>query len=282
MDDRFSYYVPQTPRDSSHRNSFFRRSSPTSTRFINSIQGVSTRLRNLGKCGDNEDDDDDPLQLRVSSIEETLDSVHTTVANLETALGDIVTLLQTKPNPVSAPPQVPSTPPRFQTVPGSKATVTNHPTATTTQTPISYADSTRRVIPPVLPTVTPASANTTYGNRGLRPNGSSNIPDGFDSELKSPMGQRQRRRQEYISGHYWHSCQFDIHDGREYSRFQVAWLHHNIDGPYEGKPMSYRNCLSLLPMIRRKRFSVFTLHSDPVSEPVVITRNCSPRCRQRE
>jgi hypothetical protein len=51
------------------------------------------------------------------------------------------------------------------------------------------------------------------------------------------MGQqRQRRRQEYISGHYWHSCQFDIHDSKEYSRFQVAWLHHNIDGPYMGKP----------------------------------------------
>jgi hypothetical protein len=32
------------------------------------------------------------------------------------------------------------------------------------------------------------------------------------------------------------ACQFDIHDGKEYSRFQVAWLHHNINGPYEGKP----------------------------------------------
>jgi hypothetical protein len=112
MDDCFSYYVPQTPRDSSRRNSFFRRSSPTLTSFINYIQGVSTRLRNLGKGGDNEDDDS--LQLRVSSIEETLGSVHMTVANLEIALGDIVKLLQTKPNPVSAPPQVPSTPPRLQ------------------------------------------------------------------------------------------------------------------------------------------------------------------------
>jgi hypothetical protein len=97
MDDRFSYYVPQTPRDSSRRNSFFRRSSPTSKNFINSIQGVSTPLRNLGKGGDDEDDNDDPLQLRVSSIKATLGSVHTTVANLETALGDIVKLLQTKP-----------------------------------------------------------------------------------------------------------------------------------------------------------------------------------------
>jgi hypothetical protein len=90
MDDRFSLYVPQTPRDSSSCNSFFRRSSPTSTSFINSIQGVSTRLRNLGNGGDNEDDGADPLPLRVSSIEESLGSVHTTVTNLETALGDIV------------------------------------------------------------------------------------------------------------------------------------------------------------------------------------------------
>jgi hypothetical protein len=84
--------------------------------------------------------------------------------------------------------------------------------------------------------VTPTSVDTAYGNRGLRPNGSANIPAGFDSELKSPMGQHQRRRQEYISGHYWHSCQYDIHEGKEYSRFQVAWLHHNIDGSYKGKP----------------------------------------------
>jgi hypothetical protein len=72
--------------------------------------------------------------------------------------------------------------------------------------------------------------------RGLRPNGSTINPANFDSEMKSPVGQRQRRRQEYISGHYWHSCQYDIHEGKGHSRFQVAWLHHNIDGPYEGKP----------------------------------------------
>jgi hypothetical protein len=101
MDDHFAYYVPQTPRDSSRRNSFFRRSSPTSsTNFINSIQEVSTRLRNIGKGGDS---DDAPLQQRVSSIEDTLDSVHTTVANLETTMSDIVKLLQTKPTPNPSP-----------------------------------------------------------------------------------------------------------------------------------------------------------------------------------
>jgi hypothetical protein len=232
MDDRFAYYVTQTPRDSSRCNSFFHRSSPTSsTNFINSIQGVSTRLRNLGKGGDS---DDAPLQQRVSSIEDTIDSVHTTVANLETAMSDIVKLLQTKPTPNPSPVQ--STPTKVTTFPERKATVTNHPTTTTNPNSYSYADSTRHVIPPVSPTVTPASVTQHYGNRGLRPNGSANVPTDFDSELKSPMGQRQRRRQEYISGHYWHSCQFDIHDGKEYSRFQVAWLHHKIDGPYKGKP----------------------------------------------
>jgi hypothetical protein len=73
-------------------------------------------------------------------------------------------------------------------------------------------------------------------HRGLRPNGSTTIPAEFDSDLKSPVGQRQRHRQEYISGHYWHSCQYDIHEGKGHSRFQAAWLHHTIDGPYEGKP----------------------------------------------
>jgi hypothetical protein len=172
MDDRFSYCVSQTPRDSSCHNSFFCRSSPTSsTSFINSIQGVSTRLRNLGKGGDNDDEplqlrvssmeetldsvhmtvanletamgdiDDKPLQLRVSSIKETLDSVHTTVANLETAMGGIVKLLQAKPNPDPTPPQFPSTPSKITTFPEPKATVTNHPTAKTTQNPISYAES---------------------------------------------------------------------------------------------------------------------------------------------
>jgi hypothetical protein len=236
MDDRFAYYVPQTPRDYSRRNSFFRCSSPTSsTNFINSIQGVSTRLRNLGKSGDS---DDAPLQLRVSSIEDTLDSVHTTVANLETAMSDIVKLLQSKPTPTTTPVQ--STPAKVTTLPERKATVTNHPTTATHLThanSYSYEDSTRRVVSPVSPTVTPSSRTQHYGNRGLRPNGSSTVPTDFDSEFKSPMGLRQRRCQEYISGHsYWHSCQYDIHDGKEYSRFQVAWLHHNIDGPYEGKP----------------------------------------------
>jgi hypothetical protein len=130
MNNRFAYYyAPQTPRDSSRRDSFFRRSSPTSsTNFINSIQGVSTRLRNLGKSGDS---DDAPLQLRVSSIEDTLDSVHTTVANLETAMSDIVKLLQSKPTPPTTPVQ--STPTKVTTFPEQKATVTEHPTTSETR-----------------------------------------------------------------------------------------------------------------------------------------------------
>jgi hypothetical protein len=60
-----------------------------------------------------------------------------------------------------------------------------------------------------------------------QPNG---IPES-DSALKSPMGQRQRRRQEFLLGHYWHPRQVDMHVGKAYSRFQVTWLHHNIDGP---------------------------------------------------
>jgi hypothetical protein len=152
-------------------------------------------------------------------------------------MSDIVKLLQSKPTPPTTLMQ--STPTKVATIPERKATVTNHPitvTHSTQSNSYSYADSTRRVVPPVSPTVTPSSTTQHYGNHGLRPNGSANVPNDFDSELKSPMGQRQRRRQEYISGHYWHSCQYDIHDGKEYSRFQVAWLHHNIDGPYEGKP----------------------------------------------
>jgi hypothetical protein len=34
------------------------------------------------------------------------------------------------------------------------------------------------------------------------------------------MCQRQRCRQEFLSGHYWHPRQFDIHVGKAYSRFQ--------------------------------------------------------------
>jgi hypothetical protein len=43
-EDRFAYYVPQTPRDSSRRNSFFRHSSPTtSKRLINTLyDGISS------------------------------------------------------------------------------------------------------------------------------------------------------------------------------------------------------------------------------------------------
>jgi hypothetical protein len=61
------------------------------------------------------------------------------------------------------------------------------------------------------------------------------MQNGYDN-TKSPLVQRQRHRQDYISGHYWRICQYDIHEGKGYARFQVTWLHHNVDGPYEGKP----------------------------------------------
>jgi hypothetical protein len=42
--DRFAYYFPQTPRDSSRHNSFFRRISPaTSKRLISTLHdGISS------------------------------------------------------------------------------------------------------------------------------------------------------------------------------------------------------------------------------------------------
>jgi hypothetical protein len=145
MDDPFTYYVPQTPRDSSCRNSFFRRSSPTSsTRFINSIQDVSTRIRNIGKVTESKQQ---PLQNRVSSLENTLESVHTTVAKLETAMGDIVQLLKSKTAPEPAMP-----PPRT-----TSSTVINHLTHPITTNHLSYRDSAKQVVTPTLPTMTPVS-----------------------------------------------------------------------------------------------------------------------------
>jgi hypothetical protein len=99
----------------------------------------------------------------------------------------------------------------------------------------SYSDTIRNKVPP--PSI-PSNTSSRVPIRGLRPNGLTSLPQDFDGDGKSPMVQRHRRRQDYISGHYWHNCQFDIHeDGKGYPRFQVAWLHHhNIDGPYEGNP----------------------------------------------
>jgi hypothetical protein len=104
---------------------------------------------------------------------------------------------------------------------------------TTEQTaPLSYRDTAQPKAPPIVSTVSPVDTPI----RGLRPNGTTVVPTDFESDLKSPVGQRQRRCQDYISGHYWHACQYGIHEGKGYARFQVAWLYHNIDGPYEGKP----------------------------------------------
>jgi hypothetical protein len=71
------------------------------------------------------------------------------------------------------------------------------------------------------------------------------------------MGQRQRRRQEFLSGHYWHPRQFDIHVGKAYLRFQVVWLHHNIDGRYEGKPDKLQKLSLLLADDSTKSFLRF-------------------------
>jgi hypothetical protein len=145
MGDPFTYYVPQTPCDSSCRNSFFQHSSPTcSTRFINSVQDVSTRIRNIGKATESEQQ---PLQNRVSSLEDTLESVHTTMAKLETAMGDIAQLLKSKTVPEPATPT-----PRT-----SSPMVINHSTHPITTNRLSYCDSTKQVVTPTPPTMTPVS-----------------------------------------------------------------------------------------------------------------------------
>jgi hypothetical protein len=189
--------------------------------------------------------DAEPLQLRMSTLEDTVDSVHTTVHALETTMSEIVTLLRDKQpkearKPQTERPVAPS--PADEWLP--KLPPIASPQIGTSRPPVSYRET---AVPTVSNTTTPT------GFRGLRPNGTTTLPNDsekksvmdqrqpngipdFDSALKSPMGQRQRRRQEFLSGHYWHPRQFDIHVGKAYSRFQVAWLHHNIDGPYEGKP----------------------------------------------
>jgi hypothetical protein len=246
MDDPFAYYVPQTPCDYSQHNSFFRRSSPNNpTQFINLIQdGISTRLRNIGRGSEAEP----PLQLRVSSLEDTIDSVHLTVHALETTMSEIVTLLRGSKHPTAENLQT-----SHSVAPTADDTLLPTPTPVASpqvSTPMAhhnYRDAVRRTPAPAVPIISTMSTPTVA--RGLRPNnGSTTVPPEFDSEMKSPMGQQHRSRQEFISGHYcWHSRQFDIHDGKGYSRFQVVWLHHNIDGPYEGKPDKLQK-LSLSPL----------------------------------
>jgi hypothetical protein len=144
-------------------------------------------------------------------------------------MGDILQLLQSKSAPVPATKPTPTTPRP------TSPTVINHSTHPITTNRLSYHDSAKVVTPPS-PIMTPVSVPPTI-NRGLRPNGSTEPPATLDTDLKSPTGQRQCRCQDYISGHYWNSYQYaDIHDGKGYARFQVAWLHHNIDGLHEGKP----------------------------------------------
>jgi hypothetical protein len=131
---------------------------------------------------------------------------------------------------------------------------------------VSYSDNARRA----------PSLDTPMAHRGLRPNGSTTIPANFDLDLKSPIGQRQRRRQEHISGHYWHSCQYDIHEGKGHSCFEVAWLHHNIDGPYEGKPDKLQKLSLSLADDSTESFLRFTQQREPALELVVLIKNCYP------
>jgi hypothetical protein len=150
-------------------------------------------------------------------------------------MSEIVTLLQTSPSrsPTTATP-APAFTAKSTPVPSPRVSaITQDHTHTIPFIPISYRDTARPKAPPLAPIVTPTGS---IPIRGLRPNGSTSLPTDFDQDVKSPLVQRQRRRQDYISGHYWHICQYDIHEGKCYSRFQVTWLHHNIDGPYEGKP----------------------------------------------
>jgi hypothetical protein len=203
MNDPFAYYVPQTPRDSSRRKSFFHRSSPNNpTQFINSIQdGISTRLRSIGGGSEAEP----PLQeLRVSTLEDTIDSIHSTIPALETStMSEIVTLLRGSKHPTAE---------NLQTshflVPTADDTLLPTPTPVTSpqvSAPMAHRNyrDTSRTPAPEVPIISATSTPTVA--RSVRPNGSTTVPPEFDSEMKSPMGQRQRRRQEFISGHYWHS-----------------------------------------------------------------------------
>jgi hypothetical protein len=121
----------------------------------------------------------------------------------------------------------------------------------------------------------------------IRPNGSTRFQDDFD-DAKSPLVQRQRRRQDYISGHYLLArlSIYDIHEGKEHARFQVAWLHHNIDGPYsyESKPPDISSKSFPSPMILPSHSSDSMRLCNLALEHVVITRSYyyCPRSRRLE
>jgi hypothetical protein len=144
--------------------------------------------------------DAEPLQLRMSTLEDTVDSVHSTVHALETSTSEIVTLLRDKqPEARKIQPDRPVAPPADEWLP--KLTPIASPQIATSRPPVSYRET---AVPTVSTTTTPT------GFRGLRPNGTTTLPNDsetkspmdqcqhndlpdFDSAMKSPMGQRQRR-----------------------------------------------------------------------------------------
>jgi hypothetical protein len=154
-EDRFAYYVPQTPRDSSRRNSFFLRSSPvTSKRLIITLHDGLSSIIGRGQ------DADPPLQQRVITLETTLQSVHTAVNTLETTLGEIVTLLRAAPTPK---------PQEFKPTPVSKYVPKKVPLASSNVSAViqdrnphnpattpSYRDTAQQKMLPVVPDSTPA------------------------------------------------------------------------------------------------------------------------------
>jgi hypothetical protein len=179
-EDRFAYDVPQTPRDSSRRNSFFRRSSPViSNRLISTLHDGFSSIIGRGP------DAEQPLQHRVTTLEDTLLSVHTTVNTLEHTLGEIFTLLRATPLPPIA--TVPSVPvPTFapKSIPVTSprvSAITQDRSPNSPATP-SYRDTTRQKIPPAVPSITPVSAPL----RDLRPNGSTSFPSDLNEWTKSP------------------------------------------------------------------------------------------------
>jgi hypothetical protein len=84
--------------------------------------------------------------------------------------------------------------------------------------------------------------------------------------MKSPTGQRQRRCQQYISGHYWNSCQFNIHDGKGYVHISKSLgCIITLTVLMKASPTNCKNARSHSPTIPQKLFFAFTLRSDPVS-----------------
>jgi hypothetical protein len=136
-------------------------------------------------------DAEPPLQLRVSTLEDTIDSVNSTAHGLETTMSEIVTLLRgsTHPEASNLQPTRSVAPPANDMLPNP--TPIASPQVSASVAPLSYRDTAR----PTATTVPRVSATSTPAvSRGLCPNGSTTLPPEFDSAMKSPMGRRQRRR----------------------------------------------------------------------------------------